>query len=446
MQHARLTLSLTGLLGLWLSLSSLVQGSFNYYEGQEPSVVQQAYGLSDQCLGAFSSKWCYLESRTWQGSDYIRYSPYACLNENEDEQPPECNDPWFSTSFITPEMKDVTRLYNQSLLCSECFVQIWRQRLMSSKLPKSEFTDYLLEQYQSIQDLCSVSLPVSTYSSNLFILPTTSTSTVPSTTVPTAPATADNCDGQLVKADDHDPPLPCLRLADIYNVSSGTLEHITGSRLCSFEGAICLPKPCEIDIVYGSNTCEALAAKYSTDDSPVSLIQFMAWNPHLQGTCDRVNTVQRICKGPSGGRFKPSGVIAAPTGPGDYYTTALPAEPTQPGAIESCGRYYKVVSGDTVRDDCTNLWLDYDVCVAPVSKTAISEDGTCGPSYSNTICEGSSFGDCCSTSGYCGTGLEYCSPGNCISGACEPNNGATSNGTCGPDWGYTTCSNPSFGS
>jgi hypothetical protein len=52
MQHARLTLSLTGLLGLWLSLSSLVQGSFNYYEGQEPSVVQQAYGLSDQCLGA----------------------------------------------------------------------------------------------------------------------------------------------------------------------------------------------------------------------------------------------------------------------------------------------------------------------------------------------------------------------------------------------------------
>jgi hypothetical protein len=45
-------MSLTGLLGIWLSTSSLVQGSFNYYEGQEPSVVQRAYDLSDQCLGA----------------------------------------------------------------------------------------------------------------------------------------------------------------------------------------------------------------------------------------------------------------------------------------------------------------------------------------------------------------------------------------------------------
>lgn len=42
---------------------------------------------------------------------------------------------------------------------------------------------------------------------------------------------------------------------------------------------------------------EELAAKYSTDDSPVSLIQFMAWNPHLQGACDRPNLVQRVCKG-----------------------------------------------------------------------------------------------------------------------------------------------------
>lgn len=126
---------------------------------------------------------------------------------------------------------------------------------MSSKLPKNEFTDYLLEQYQSIQDLCSVSLPVSTYTSTLFILPTTSTSVVPSTAVPSAPATTDTCDGQLVKADDHYPPLPCLYLSDIYNVSSGTLKHITGSNGgCSFEGAICLPKPCEIDIIYGSDT------------------------------------------------------------------------------------------------------------------------------------------------------------------------------------------------
>ncbi|KAF9891873.1 hypothetical protein FE257_003358 [Aspergillus nanangensis] len=247
---------------------------------------------------------------------------------------------------------------------------------------------------------------------------------MPSTTVRSAPATTDTCDGQLVEADDHDPPLStCFDWSDFYNVSSGTLEHVTGSDIwsCFIKGAICLPKPCEIDIVSGDNTCEALAAKYSTDDSPVSLIQFLAWNPYLHGTCEDVYLVQRVCKGPPGGRFKPSGVIAAPTGPGDYFTTVQLHRPA------------------FIWDDCTNLWLDYDVCVAPVSTTAISEDGTCGPSHSNTICEGSSFGDCCCTSGYCGIGLDYCSPGNCVSGGCEPNNGATINGTCDPDWGYTTC-------
>lgn len=52
MQHAGPALSFTGLLGFWLSLCSAVQGAFNYYQGQEPGVVQRAYSLSDQCLGA----------------------------------------------------------------------------------------------------------------------------------------------------------------------------------------------------------------------------------------------------------------------------------------------------------------------------------------------------------------------------------------------------------
>lgn len=42
---------------------------------------------------------------------------------------------------------------------------------------------------------------------------------------------------------------------------------------------------------------KALAAKYSTEESPVSLTQFLAWNPYIQGTCDRVNHIQRVCKG-----------------------------------------------------------------------------------------------------------------------------------------------------
>jgi hypothetical protein len=73
---------------------------------------------------------------------------------------------------------------------------------MSSKLPKDDFTDYLLEQYKTIQGFCSVSLPVSTYSSTLFIRPTIATSTVPPTTVSSTSVTADTCDGQFVELGD----------------------------------------------------------------------------------------------------------------------------------------------------------------------------------------------------------------------------------------------------
>ncbi|KAL2860034.1 hypothetical protein BJX68DRAFT_275493 [Aspergillus pseudodeflectus] len=415
------------------------------------------------CEQDSTSNWCFLKSQAWQGSDYVRYSLYACMNANKDEMPPECNDPGFSLSFITPEMQDITRLYDKSLLCSECFVKIWRQRLMSYSLPQSEHSDYLLEQYDSIQQFCSISMPVSTYTSTLLLQPS-ATTTVPSTSTTTNQSPTGTCLGQFVEQTD--PELTCFELADTYNVSTGAIVHITGEADCYFETSICLPLPCDIAQFDGNPTCEDLIARYSTDEFPVSLTQFLAWNPHIQGSCRFLNHLQRVCRGPPGGYHKPSAVIAAPTGASEYYTTAIPAEPTQTGTTPACGRYYKVVSGDTcntialrfgisfrdlkllntyLRDDCTNLWLDYDICVAPVTEATISKDGTCGPSHGNSVCGGSSFGNCCSTSGYCGTGVDYCGPGNCVSGACEPNNGATTNGTCGPDWAFKTCSNPKFG-
>lgn len=69
-----------------------------------------------------------------------------------------------------------------------------------------------------------------------------------------------------------------------------------------------------------------------------------------------------------------------------------------------------------VWDNCTNLWIDYSYCVAPVTPAPVSEDGTCGPDNGHAKCEGSEFGECCSYYGSCGTGKEYCGPGNCYSG------------------------------
>lgn len=86
-----------------------------------------------------------------------------------------------------------------------------------------------------------------------------------------------------------------------------------------------------------------------------------------------------------------------------------------------------------INTDCTNLWLGYSYCVARVTQPPKSTDGSCGPSSNQAICNGTGFGDCCSYSGYCGSTTAYCGSGNCYSGACTgPQQGITQDGTCGP--------------
>lgn len=68
-------------------------------------------------------------------------------------------------------------------------------------------------------------------------------------------------------------------------------------------------------------------------------------------------------------------------------------------------------------DNCTNLWLNYDYCVYPVTQPPLSTNGLCGPDHGYGVCEGSGFGDCCSFYGYCGSTDDYCLSGNCYSGS-----------------------------
>ncbi|KAL8713553.1 MAG: hypothetical protein Q9220_002415 [cf. Caloplaca sp. 1 TL-2023] len=69
-----------------------------------------------------------------------------------------------------------------------------------------------------------------------------------------------------------------------------------------------------------------------------------------------------------------------------------------------------------------------------------TSDGTCGPLHGNSICGSWAGGSCCSFSGYCGSGNDYCGP-SCISGPCDgpgtgDENGASgSNGANGPPSG-----------
>ena len=68
-----------------------------------------------------------------------------------------------------------------------------------------------------------------------------------------------------------------------------------------------------------------------------------------------------------------------------------------------------------------------------------STNGQCGPENNGMVCPGSGFGDCCSSSGWCGSGDSHCGSA-CISGDCQTG-GVTSNGRCGAGFHDFICGN-----
>ncbi|KAK8102996.1 hypothetical protein PG984_016142 [Apiospora sp. TS-2023a] len=350
-----------------------------------------------------ASTWCFLDSQTWQGSDYVRWDPDMCFSNGDDNSTvaPECADPGFDVGAVDDDMSAIKNLYSKDLYCSDCFLQIYRKRLLNPWLPKANFTDYLIEQFDDIQRDCSTSLPYTTSASTLYVgeaTPTTTTGATPTggpSTTATATAT---CQGQTIQ------PLAnwltCNDLSDTYNISTGDARVVTGDSTCFFNKPLCVPLPCELDTLERQH--------------PGKLF----WR------CSRATS-------PGGTAPKPNATIIAPGGTGTptYYEPAKPAHPTQSGTISECGAYYLVAPGDdcfTVTQRfslaagqlwewnpyldaaCSNLWLDYDVCVAPVTPQRSSTDGTCPR---GVTCEGTAFGDCCSPFGFCGSGAEYCGDG-----------------------------------
>ncbi|KAJ5376489.1 carbohydrate-binding module family 18 protein [Penicillium cosmopolitanum] len=162
------------LLAFGLGFSASVQASFRIYDNYESNLIRDAFGLSDQCLealllvatqledqtactdwtqqnittlctkgcGASLSSWnlaveanCNGESvysngrymlaqsipALWlDGHDLVclqdRWSPDACYNPDTSAIPTECSDPDWLRTDISETMKDVTRLYDRSLV------------------------------------------------------------------------------------------------------------------------------------------------------------------------------------------------------------------------------------------------------------------------------------------------------------------------------------------
>lgn len=71
------------------------------------------------CMKDSSSNWCFVESQTWQGSDYIRWDPTMCFPDGDDNSTvaSQCNDPDFDVDNISDEMSALTNIYSEKLVC-----------------------------------------------------------------------------------------------------------------------------------------------------------------------------------------------------------------------------------------------------------------------------------------------------------------------------------------
>ncbi|PYH30914.1 uncharacterized protein BO87DRAFT_316179 [Aspergillus neoniger CBS 115656] len=170
-------------------------------------------------------------------------------------------------------------------------------------------------------------------------------------------------------------------------------------------------------------------------------------------------------------------------GSGTGYGTSFVAFPNDitlaDGTTTDCGQHYTVVSGDscvsvlaqantpfnlvmaanpsiTSAAACDGeLKVGVTYCIYPMSgfnatdingNLTISTNGLCG---NGTTCLGSSFGDCCSISGYCGSTADYCTAGLCDSsyGRCVSGNPISLDGLCASRSSTNaTCVGSQFGS
>ncbi|KAF2429133.1 hypothetical protein EJ08DRAFT_650705 [Tothia fuscella] len=81
----------------------------------------------------------------------------------------------------------------------------------------------------------------------------------------------------------------------------------------------------------------------------------------------------------------------------------------------------------------------------PPTKDGVSTNGACGGS-GRFKCDGSTYGDCCSSSGFCGKGISFCAQGcqRNFSSACLTTSIPSLNGECGQRKGGFSCTGGPF--
>ncbi|TGJ83729.1 hypothetical protein E0Z10_g5023 [Xylaria hypoxylon] len=331
--------------------------------------------------------WCFLESQSWTGVDV---------------EPPNCaSDPTNTFCTDPSSMNRMANLYYDTTLCSPCFLTVMWYRINSLFLPDTDHSDYLIEQYQDILDVCQVSMPETivralpdyAMAPNITYLPPgTDPAGNSSTTTP------GNCTGQTLPASSSG----CDNLSQKYGVTTGDLVTATGSRTCTSTGSICVPQPCTLNRLSDGNSCDGLASAYTTSAMNITTNLFLSWNPNIMGLCDKLTSGQYVCSSPPGGAYTllppingtnadTSGQVRGGQGPAGVVptTNTTAAAPTQADIAENCTKFAYAGPGDTCfgfsqafkisladfttwnpvlgypdgHNCTTQFWLGYDYCI-----------------------------------------------------------------------------------
>ncbi|KAF2147915.1 carbohydrate-binding module family 18 protein [Myriangium duriaei CBS 260.36] len=351
---------------------------------------------SVQKRDASSSGFCLIDSYDWVGSDIIR--PDCSIPDAQNVS--QCIDP----TNVTAENQRLSNLYPDDLLCSNCFINMFYLRVASPYLPDLDYSDYLVEQYYDIIDVCNKQMPdlivrlTDSYPDApgfLGSLPINTSSLQPfadgsSTMAPNATANG-ICPGQTITFNqvanvassmaNPDTAWFCDSLALSFNVSSGDLIQAFQNYGCDVadptvtNATWCLPQACTVYQVPDNSTCAQIVDAVSTPQSNITVQQLVQYNPHFQGTCDDVPQ-QYVCITPPGGAYIPPPVSSttnatqqqrgggdgsSSVGSGNPAVTiaagALAPSPTQSGIIANC----RVYSNASVGDGCSSFSEEHGI-------------------------------------------------------------------------------------
>ncbi|KAF3482056.1 uncharacterized protein GIQ15_04815 [Arthroderma uncinatum] len=325
---------------------------------------------------------CLIDSYSWVGSDIIRPD---CSDSTSIER--RCLDP----TDVPDENQRIANLYPDDLLCSDCFIKMFYLRVASPYLPDLDYSDYLIEQYLDIVDVCDAEMPELMIRDLLEYDHANNTRNEPPANNSTSKVSSMACNRNLTITDLEKANLPnpfvsnttfCDILSVAYNATTGDLNLAFDDPICTPQEnftSICLPAKCPVIEVPYNSTCTSVAKQVSTVDTNVTKTQLLSWNPHLLGFCDSLSK-QYICADAPGGSYIPPAVSnntstdagqQRGSGPGDSIggggivgggrnATMVPAgepapTPTQSGISPRCTEYALASKSDTC-DSLSRLW------------------------------------------------------------------------------------------